>query len=253
MPEWLTDGLTILLPKTEETKTTQNYRPITCLPTMYKVLTSILVDRTYTFLSEHQLLPSEQKGCKRESYGCKDQLLVNKMVLEDCKTRRKNLSTAWIDYKKAFDSVPHSWIMKCMEIYKICPVVTQFNTAAMKTWKSTLVLNHPEGSLTSRPINIKSGIFQGDSLSPLLFCMALAPLSSLLQESSCGYEIQGQKINHLFFMDDLKTYAKDDNQQAGLLTVVKKFSNDIRMEFGLEKCAKQLLIEGSLRKHQTYR
>ena len=113
----------------------------------------------------------------------------------------------------------------------------------MKTWKSTLVLNHSGGSLTSRPINIKSGIFQGDSLSPLLFCMALALLSPLLQESGCGYEIQGQKINQLFFMDDLKTYAKDDNQQAGLLTVVTKFSDDIRMEFGLEKCAKATFKE----------
>ena len=89
MPEWLTDGLTILLPKTGETKKPNNYRPITCLPTMYKVLTSILADRTYAFLSEHQLLPSEQKGCRRESYGCKDQLLVNKMILEDCRTRKK--------------------------------------------------------------------------------------------------------------------------------------------------------------------
>ena len=62
-----------------------------------------------------------------------------------------------------------------------------------------------------RPINIKSDIFQGDSLSPLLFCMALAPLSPLLQDSGCGYEIRGQKINHLFFMEYLKTYAKDDN------------------------------------------
>ena len=248
MPEWLTDGLTILLPKTEETKNPKNYRPITCLPTMYKVLTSILADRTYTFLSEHQLLPSEQKGCRRESYDCKDQLLVNKMILEDCRTRKKNLSTAWIDYKKAFDSVPHSWIMKCMEIYKICPVVTQFITAAMRTWKSTLVLNHPGGSLTSRPINIKSGIFQGDSLSPLLFCMALAPLSPLLQESGCGYEIQGKKINHIFVMDDLKTYSKDGNQQTGLLTVVKKFSDDIRMDFGLEKCAKATFKRGKLTK-----
>ena len=247
MPKWLTDGLKILLQKTEETKNRKNYRPITCLPTMYKVLTSILADRTYTFLSEHQLLPSEQKGCRRESYGCKDQRLVNKMILEDCRTRKKNLSTAWIDYK-AFDSVPHSWIMKCMEIYKICPVVTQFITAAMRTWKPTLVLNHPGGSLTSRPINIKSGIFQGDSLSPLLFCMALAPLSPVLQESGCGYEIQGQKINHLFFMDDLKTYSKDDNQQAGLLTVVKKFKDNIRMEFGLEKCAKATFKRGKLTK-----
>lgn len=67
---------------------------------MYKVLTSILADRTYTFVSAHQLLLSEQKGCKRESYGCKDQLLANKMILEDCRTRKKNLSTDWTDYKK---------------------------------------------------------------------------------------------------------------------------------------------------------
>ena len=108
----------------------------------------------------------------------------------------------------------------------------------MKTWKSTLVLNHSGGSLTSRPINIKSGIFQGDSLSPLIFCIALALLSPLLQESGGRYEIQGQKVNHLFFMDNLKTYTKNDSQQAGLLTVVKKF--------GLEKCAKATFKRGNL-------
>ena len=89
MLEWLTDSLTILLLKTEETKNPKNYRPITRIPTMYKVLTLILANRTYTFLSAHQLLPSEQKGCKRESNGCKDQLLANKMILEDCRTRKK--------------------------------------------------------------------------------------------------------------------------------------------------------------------
>ena len=45
-PDWLTDGLTYLLPKTEETKNPKNYRPITCLSTMYKILTSILAERT---------------------------------------------------------------------------------------------------------------------------------------------------------------------------------------------------------------
>ena len=99
-PEWLTEGITYLLPKTEETKNPKNYRPITCLPTMCKILTSIIAERTYTFLNEHQLLPSEEKGCKKGRYGCKDQLLINKMILEDCKTKKKNLSTAWIDYKK---------------------------------------------------------------------------------------------------------------------------------------------------------
>ena len=40
------------------------------------------------------------------------------MILENCKNRHTNLSIAWIDYKNAFDNVPHSWIEKCLETSK---------------------------------------------------------------------------------------------------------------------------------------
>ena len=52
-------------------------------------------------------------------------------------------------------------------------------------------------------------------------------------------------------MDDLKTYAKDDNQQPNLLTVVKKFSDDIQIEFGLEKSAKATFQRGKLTEYET--
>ena len=113
-----------------------------------------------------------------------------------------------MDYKKAFDSVPHSWIVKSLEICRVCPTIIRCIASGMKNRKTTLNLNHAGGSLTSRLIDIRSGIFQGDSLSPLLFCIALAPLSNLLNSSSYGYKIQEGKLNHLFYMDDLKTYAK---------------------------------------------
>ena len=45
-------------------------------------------------------------------------------------------------------------------------------------------------------------------------------------------------MNHLFYIDDLKTFGRDDNQQTGLLTIVKTFSDDNKMDFRLEKCAK---------------
>ena len=47
-------------------------------------------------------------------------------------------------------------------------------------------------------------------------------------------------------MDDLKTYAKNDQEQTGLLTIVKGFSNDIKMEFGLVKCKKATFKKGKL-------
>ena len=58
-PHWLTEGLTYLLPKTNDTRNPKNYRPITYLPTMYKLLTSIITDRTYLYLEYNKMLPTE--------------------------------------------------------------------------------------------------------------------------------------------------------------------------------------------------
>ena len=55
-----------------------------------------------------------------------------------------------------------------------------------------------------------------------------------------------KKINHLFYMDDLKLYAQNDGELEGLLKTVKAFSDDIGMEFGLDKCAKATFKRGKL-------
>ena len=47
-------------------------------------------------------------------------------------------------------------------------------------------------------------------------------------------------------MDDLKRYAKNDDEQTGLLKTIKYFSDDIGMEFGLDKCAKATFRKGRL-------
>ena len=99
------------------------------------------------------------------------------MILENCHNRTTNLPITWIDSKKAFDSVPHLWIEKCLEAFKTSPVSHSFLSPSMRTSKTTLVLNTGENILNPRDININSGIFQGDPLSPILFCVAVIPLS----------------------------------------------------------------------------
>ena len=73
-PKWLSKGITNLLSKTKDTKNFWNCRPITSLTTTYKLLTFILTERTYTLWKNN-----EEKGCKRGYYGCKYQLLINKL------------------------------------------------------------------------------------------------------------------------------------------------------------------------------
>jgi len=53
------------------------------------------------------LLPDGQKGCRRNTRGTKDQLLIDKMVLKNSR-RHTSPNMAWIDYKKVYDMVLHS-------------------------------------------------------------------------------------------------------------------------------------------------
>ena len=107
----------------------------------------------------------EQEKCRRGSNGCKDQLMINKMILEICKKRRQNLSFAWIGYKKALGSVPHEWIQRCLELFKVSPRIVGFLKHNMKKLENT-TLSVESGALMSDSINIKRGIFQVDFLFP---------------------------------------------------------------------------------------
>ena len=65
IPEWLTAGVTFLVPKNEDTENPKNYTPVTCLPTIYKLITSIISRRTQKYADGEKLMPKEQKGCSR--------------------------------------------------------------------------------------------------------------------------------------------------------------------------------------------
>ena len=242
IPQWMTVGTThLLLKEGKDSSDPSNYRPITCLPSIWKLLTGILAKEVDEHLTTNHLLAWEQKGCCSNSRGTKDQLLIDKMVMRDSRARKTNLGMGWIDYKKAFDSVPHTWILECLKLYKVSSNITSFVERSMKNWKTNLTF---QGTHLGQ-VTIKSGIFQGDAISPLLFCLAMNPLSELLKESGLGYKIKGgQQINHLLYMDDLKLYAKSERELDSLTQTVRIYSKDIGMTFGLDKCAKVTLRKG---------
>ncbi len=75
--------------------------------------------KIYYSLTSRGLFPGEQKGCRKGSRGTAELLFIDQHILNESKTRRKNLAMAWIDYKKAYDMVPQSGIIHCHKMYKI--------------------------------------------------------------------------------------------------------------------------------------
>ena len=147
---------------------------------------------------------------------------------------------AWIDYQKTFDKVPHSWIIKSLELLGINDKLIAFTKRVMPNWKTRILLHPGNTVIEMEDIQIQCGIFQGNSLSPLLFCICLIPLTEQRNNLNTGYEecTTKMKISHLLYMDDLKLIAKSEEELQKQIQTVKTFSDDIHMESGLEKGAK---------------
>ena len=82
------------------------------------------------FLDVNGKLRVEQKGCKKESRGTKNQLLKRK--------RHTNLGMVWIDYKKAYDMVPHSGILESFELVQVSDNILEFLKRSMANWQTEL-------------------------------------------------------------------------------------------------------------------
>ena len=142
--------------------------------------------------------------------------------------RKKNLAVAWIDYKKADDVVPHFWIVECLAMVGVSEQIKYFLSESMKAWRVDLTCNNQ----SLGEVDLEQGIFQGDSLSSLLFVLSLIPFTVILRKTESAYQFSSnkEKINHLLFMDDLKLYAKNEKDLESLVQTVRILGDDIGMK-----------------------
>ncbi|XP_045466652.1 uncharacterized protein LOC123675347 [Harmonia axyridis] len=249
IPNFFTQGQTYLIPKGGDPTNPQNYRPITCLPTLYKILTAIITKHVNKHLRTHNLMAPEQGGGRIKTKGSKELLVIDYIITKQARKKLRNISVAWVDYHKAFDSVPHSWLLRVLEIHGIDKGIINLLDFLMCTWRTSLSVRVGDEIKKSNNIEINRGVFQGDTLSAVWFCMALNPLSMLLKNTKYGYIIDKPRqirVNHSLYIDDLKLYGANSDQLRRLLEIVSQFSDSIGMSFGIEKCATLDVIRGKI-------
>ena len=145
--------------------------------------------------------------------------------MKEVRKMRRNLITVWLDYRKAFDSIPHSWLIKSLKLAKIPNNIISAIENLAESWYTILHLNGNNETIVSDLIKIIKGIYQGDSLSVMLFVLALNPLSHLLRMRN-GYpygKIRHYQHTHNFFVDDLKLFSTNMNNIKSLLDIVTIF------------------------------
>ena len=88
--------------------------------------------------------------------------------LDEVRNQQRNLAVAFYDYRKAYDMVRHDWMTD-----KVVNVIVKL----MEGWKTRLEVIEDRKVLTNRKIDIGKEVLQGESYSPVGFCLTEVPIS----------------------------------------------------------------------------
>ena len=100
--------------------------------------------------------------------GTTDNLLVDDMVLRDARLHNRNLFCFWVDVRKAFDSVSHSWLIAMLSLHRLLSKLVELIVNIIQNWNFTLAIPTKEGDIETDNIRLTNGIMQGDSFCPTL-------------------------------------------------------------------------------------
>ena len=201
-----------------------NYRPVSLTSVPCKVLESIIRDAVVIHLEEQNFYADCQHGFMKGR-----STLTNLLVTLECWTSiledGSGLDVIYLDYKKAFDTVPHQKLLQKLKGLKLGDTLTK--------WIGQFLLGrqmrvHVNGSFSSW-INVISGVPQGSVLGPLLFLIFVNDLSDWVKGSI------------LMFADDTKIWAKiKDTGDSDLLqqdlNMLMEWSKQWLLAFNTEKC-----------------
>lgn len=208
-----------------------NYRGISLLPVTYKILSKALLNRL-----EPQIDPQigEYQGGFRKGRSCSEQIWCLKTILTTRKTG--NTTVTFVDFKKAYDSIDRETLFNTLEEMK---VDNKTRNLIQETLTNTTSKVKFMGEV-SEPFEIKTGVRQGDGLSPILFNSVLEKIIRTWEKGVSGVKMGRHKdrtvnIKCLAFADDIAIITKNRQEAKEALETLHEISAKAGLQISYEK------------------
>ena len=229
IPSTFKKALIVVLYKKDDRSECKNYRPISLLSHVYKLFMTIIGNRITDDL--YSCFPDSQ-AAYQPGRGTVEQIFALSQMIEKSIEFNKPLYMIFIDFTKAFDSI------KLDKLWSILNK-TSLNKNYINLLKS--LYDGSQASIktdlgNSRFVNIKKGVKQGDMLSAVLFCIALAAVMVKTEEvCNSGFSIGGRILSNLSYADDIALTNECPIKLQEFVNDLAKNANIIGLEFNLKK------------------
>ena len=230
LPQEWNKGVIIPIFKKGDRKDLNNYRGITLTSCVSKIFNRIISMHISNYLESMDVL-SEVQGGFRTSHRCEDHIFTLKSVAACRLKENKTTHIAFLDFRKAFDSVWRNGLLKSVWLSGIRGKVWRMIDKLYKKVNGTVKF----GDIDTDFFEINQGVKQGCVLSPVLFSVFINEFKKLLVSHDLGVRINDNWLGGLFWADDIVLLANNEYEMNKMLELATLFAKEWKLNFNFDK------------------
>jgi hypothetical protein len=234
IPDSWREGDIVVIPKNKEGDLSDmgNYRPITLLQTSRKVYESVLAHRLDAIIEHHKLLSPMQHGFRR---GRRTMQALETMqeIADEWQHRSRSGIIVFLDAEKAYDRASRPWIAAILRktIGAHDGQLVQAILPMLETSSRRVV-----GPQPSDHFEIRNGVAQGGTISPILFNLYQNEVQRRIEDASVAMKLDRQVVAGITYADDVAIVAESPEKANTLLRKAEQAANRIGQKFNRRKC-----------------